>query len=389
MARNKRAFNFADFDFAESAFDLFQNSIRSGMDYDANISNQFQAKVLTRPTKLTGDPRNISFVAATESKTETFAFMVRIQGNQSPHRFLPDPCSIEYTKTPEQRTRAFNSIQLHTKVLMTPDSDSPLPKIDDIINITLERGEFGSFKTDLAKQYVSIVSESKIPAGQEFGACQTLAQKFSESDIVNSLGNTPSYSGALVNTTRDGLKYFGQWNVGASPPGFWESFSKRFEAHVNKLYPELGLKQENLGATRDLAAAANASNPARASGSKHGASLAKDHYLHTKRYGKYTSYKNDNPGLAKDQKFVDAIIDFMEQPEQADLLWGGTFGGGAKSKGSPPTGRGITEFHHFEFKSEKMPALFEPYREQLAEIGIRPEQLTSTSALSTLYLKLL
>ena len=184
MARNKRAFNFTDFDFAESAFDLFQNSIRSGMDYDANISDQFQAKVLTRPTKLTGDPRTVSF--AWESKTETFAFMVRIQGNQSPHRFLPDPCSIEYTKTPEQRTRAFNSIQLHTKVLMTPDSDSPLPKIDDIINITLERGEFGSFKTDLAKQYVSIVSEAKMPSGQVFGACQTLAQSFTEADIINS-----------------------------------------------------------------------------------------------------------------------------------------------------------------------------------------------------------
>jgi hypothetical protein len=185
VARNKRAFNFADFDFAESAFDLFQNSIRSGMDYDANISDQFQAKVLTRPTKLTGDPRNPSFVA-TEGKTETFAFMVRIQGEQSPHRFLPDPCRFEYTKTLEQRIRAFNSIQLHTKVLMTPDSESPLPSIDDIINITLERGAFGSFKTDLAKQYVSIVSEAKIPAGQVFGACQTLAQSFTEADIINS-----------------------------------------------------------------------------------------------------------------------------------------------------------------------------------------------------------
>ena len=51
----------------------------------------------------------------------------------------------------------------------------------------------------------------------------------------------------------------------------------------------------------------------------------------------------------------------MEQPEQADLLWGGTFGGGATAKGNPPRGRGITEFHHFEFKSDKMPALFEPY----------------------------
>ena len=191
MARNKRAFNFADFDFAESAFDLFQNSIRSGMDYDANISDQFQAKVLTRPTKLTGDPRNISF-KATDGKTEIFAFMVRIQGKQSPHRFLPDPCRLEYTKTSEQRTRAFNSIQLHTKVLMSPDSESPLPSIDDIINITLERGEFGSFKTDLAKQYVSIVSEAKIPSGQIFGACQTLAQKFSESDI--SLVSVGSFS---------------------------------------------------------------------------------------------------------------------------------------------------------------------------------------------------
>ena len=75
MKRQKRAYLFDIFDSAEGAFDLFQNSIRSGMDYDSNINDQFLATVLTRPVKVTGERTPKTFVRNSDGKTENFAFM--------------------------------------------------------------------------------------------------------------------------------------------------------------------------------------------------------------------------------------------------------------------------------------------------------------------------
>lgn len=124
--------------------------MRKAIDYDANISDIFEAKVLTRPTLVTKQPSSVSFQVA-EGKTETFAFMARILGTNSPHRFLEDPCRIEYPEKVESRRKAFNLIQMHTKVFMQTNSQSPLPEIGDIVKLKLERGSYGSFKTDRAE----------------------------------------------------------------------------------------------------------------------------------------------------------------------------------------------------------------------------------------------
>jgi hypothetical protein len=184
MKRQKRSYSFDNFDFAEGAFDLFQNSIRSSMDYDANISDQFIARVLTRPTLLTENPKNVKFNLQT-GKSQVFVFMVRIEGSKSPHRFLPDPCKTEYTKTSQGRRLAFNLIQQHTKVYMYTSADSELPNIDDRVNIILDRGDFGSFKTDVAKQFVSIAERVKTPRAG-IPSCVTLIDTFSTADILES-----------------------------------------------------------------------------------------------------------------------------------------------------------------------------------------------------------
>jgi hypothetical protein len=184
MKRQKRSYSFDNFDFAEGAFDLFQNSIRSSMDYDANISDQFIARVLTRPTLLTENPKNVKFNLQT-GKSQVFVFMVRIEGSKSPHRFLPDPCKTEYTKTSQGRRLAFNLIQQHTKVYMYTSADSELPNIDDRVNIILDRGDFGSFKTDVAKQFVSIAERVKTPRAG-IPSCVTLIDTFSAADILES-----------------------------------------------------------------------------------------------------------------------------------------------------------------------------------------------------------
>ena len=207
-----------------------------------------------------------------------------------------------------------------------------------------------------------------------------------------SKSNNAAYEGPLV-TDSNGKRYLGDPSIGMSPPGYWKEFRSKLNAHINKVYPELGFKIDNLGVTRDLAAAADAGgNTARVSGSKHGAGLAQDIYMHTKKYGEYTSYKNDNPKLAKDQKLVDAIISFLETPSyNGKVFWGGAFSSGKRSlkKGQLPKDRGILEFHHFEFANKDMPNYFTKYKDELAKLGLKPGQITSTKALGNLYNKLL
>ena len=181
MARKNRSFEFELFDSPDGAYSVFENSLRSGMEYDANIEDQFDAVVLTRPTKVTFDPKFISFKATDDS--EMFAFMVRVLGDKSPHKFLPNPCLLYELNTADAQRRAFNLIQQHTKVIMPAAKDEPLPGINSIVRVALERNRRGSFKTDVTKQFISIVnSDPKPPANGQ--TCQTLIDSLKFGDIV-------------------------------------------------------------------------------------------------------------------------------------------------------------------------------------------------------------
>jgi len=212
------------------------------------------------------------------------------------------------------------------------------------------------------------------------------------SNNSNNTDKSSAYEGELV-TASGGKKYLGDPRTGISPKGYWDGFRKKLEAYVNSVYPEIGLKIDNLGVTRALSAAAdNAGNKDRVSGSKHGAGLAQDVYMHTKKYGKYTSYKKFNSILVKDQKLVDAIISFLELPEYKNkVYWGGAFSSGKASlkKGQTPKGRGITEFHHFEFANKDMPKYFKNFENELKKVGMSSNRITSTKALAKLYQKLI
>ena len=113
--------------------------------------------------------------------------------------------------------------------------------------------------------------------------------------------------------------------------------------------------------------------------------MAQDVSLGSQKYGPYEDFRAMNPILAKDQKLVDAIVDFMGQ--YPALRWGGSFGSGSDTlpKGTLPTGRGITEFHHFEFKGGKMPKFFKKYEDELRKVRMKSGQLTDTTSLAKLY----
>jgi hypothetical protein len=176
----KKAHLFNDFDTPNGSYNLFQNAMRKAIDYDANISDIFEAKVLTRPTLVTRQPSNVRFQASGD-KTETFAFMARILGTNSPHRFLEDPCGIKDTKRVESRRKVFNLIQMHTKVFIQTNSPSPLPEIGDIVKLKLERGSYGSFKTDRAE---FVKEESKGKEDNKLKQdCVSVASSFKKDDF--------------------------------------------------------------------------------------------------------------------------------------------------------------------------------------------------------------
>ena len=177
----KKAHLFNDFDTPNGSYNLFQNAMRKAIDYDANISDIFEAKVLTRPTLVTKQPSNVRFEVGESGKTETFAFMARILGTNSPHRFLEDPCRIGDTERVESRRKAFNLIQMHTKVFMQTNSQSPLPEIGDIVKLKLERGSYGSFKTDRAE---FVKEESKGKEDNKLKQdCVSVASSFKKDDF--------------------------------------------------------------------------------------------------------------------------------------------------------------------------------------------------------------
>ena len=206
-----------------------------------------------------------------------------------------------------------------------------------------------------------------------------------EAGLASLLGSQQEYKGSLLKEVDWGgkPKKLMVGSIGVSPKGYWAKFRKDLQAHITANYPELGFRIGNLGVIRPLAAAANASNPDRANGSKHGAGLAQDLYLHTETYGEYKSYKKWNPILAKDIKLVRLMRGFAA--DRPEIQWGGNFGGGS---GDIVKGRGITEFHHYEFKNSVMPKYFKPYDAEIKKAtggDLSAADLTSTKVLAKLY----
>ena len=174
------------------------------------------------------------------------------------------------------------------------------------------------------------------------------------------------------------------------------------QASVNATYPAIGLRTQDLGANRDLAESAFTTNPDRAKGSKHGGGFAQDIYMHTEGtegIGKYTSYKTQNPVLARNGKLVKAMRKFRDEWNNAEkakgekgqqLLWGGDFG---LSPDTPATStdmasRGITEFHHWEIPSKDIPTYLKKFKTEMKLVGYDEaaiDKITSYGKLAEFY----
>jgi hypothetical protein len=351
---------------------------------------------------------------------DTYSFFGRIEDDSdapfiSPHAQIADPCNISTSANP---TYAMELIKLHTQFISKTGYtiNGPVPVVGDRVQVILDKGDLSYNLQYCYFEEISNTDMRTIENEQGETECTTLEAMFENFDEdtdlsmyagLNNSGvvNISAVSRPDCATSSDprcaiiddrGINDDGEWKVylvkrnqGVSPTGFWDSFRNALQAHINNVYPEIGMRIENLGVTRDLMASISPSSSGRIAGSKHGAGLAQDVYLHSNLLegGEYTSYKNDNPVIAKDQRLVNAIINFVAGYPQ--LRWGGSFGidGDVVPLDTLPVGRGILEFHHFEFKSAEMPALFAPYADILTGIRGAPgaADITNSTALAQLY----
>ena len=244
--------------------------------------------------------------------------------------------------------------------------------VSDIIEENHSKG------VDLTEDEINHLVVEKLKAGRSVGSTVRRAA----SRVRRAVTDDDQYSGDLV-VVRNGKKYLVDPSIGISPEGFWDSFRSGLQTHVNQQCPDLGLTVANLGVTRDLDASGNPSSSARVAGSKHGAGLANDLYLHTEKYGKYTNFREDNKTLSQDECLVSAIRSYVAK--YPDIAWGGEWGGGPSAGG-----RGTLEFHHFEIKGSKIPSLFAKFEDEIAKTNYGKEggsaaKITGTRELGKLY----
>ena len=195
-----------------NAYDLYSTSIQAAMEYDAQgPQTVFTAIVLTDPFPLDPNQASIFFDSSTAQAASSpgffeklkgtfgldesdptpptviskFIFKARIDGANSPHSFLPDPCSETYANKPE---KAREITALHTTFISTEDyisgEGSKLPKQGDLVNVRLSQNLFGY--NLYYGQFLNLVDTSLITPKQSEAqkSCQTLFQNFDPNDVA-------------------------------------------------------------------------------------------------------------------------------------------------------------------------------------------------------------
>jgi len=177
----------------DDIYDVRGESIRNKIQYNAyGIQTVFEAIALTDPFPLDTSQASLFFesktlkaqgglferlaqlwedqdIAPTAPQTMSkFIIKARIDSINSPHAFLPDPCSEAYAANPE---KAKSIISMYTTFISTADyisgKASKLPKAGDLIKVRLRKNFFsydlvwGEFLGIIDAKNISIVIKDK------------------------------------------------------------------------------------------------------------------------------------------------------------------------------------------------------------------------------------
>ena len=164
-------------DIVASAGEVWDQSMRNLFEYDAYAGkNKFPAIVLSTPVPyntataglFTGVPKSEAPSSKADdeqsgkdgalNKIGIIAFRARILGPNSPHSFLPDPCTDEISADLPADS-VFKLVAMHTLFMTTDDysaTTNALPKKGSVVLVELDKNQFG-YNLELGR-YISVIN---------------------------------------------------------------------------------------------------------------------------------------------------------------------------------------------------------------------------------------
>jgi len=176
----KELIDFSTFTDLRTSKDLYANSIRKGLGYNA-FGNQtkFQAIVISDPIPFSpedlkyfnGDVGPLDRAWNNISNTTTqFSYRARIMGDNSPHSFLPDPCDSTYAADSEE---VLKIIAMHTLFVSNEEGGgaNSVPRLGSKVEVELTKNVFG-YNLQFGKHSKLVANPE--PSTASADACDTL-----------------------------------------------------------------------------------------------------------------------------------------------------------------------------------------------------------------------
>jgi hypothetical protein len=172
------SFDWTEWSDWKEAIDLFGQSIREGVSYNAYGNKKlFTAVALTDLFPLTPQQAmGIDGASTAATGAQRFAFRGRILGNNSPHSFLPDPCDPgDFADASIADKINWAVIQMHTLFLSTHLDTSLNITRGDVVHVELQEG--GIYKYNLKYGKIVGVAAHENPRRNR-GRCSSLISLF-------------------------------------------------------------------------------------------------------------------------------------------------------------------------------------------------------------------
>jgi hypothetical protein len=157
----KKPFSFFDISRANPTATLLEKLFRDSITYKKDIDDLFEATVLTQPTLSSENRQAVlnNILSSDSNNRTTYCFIVRIDGPDSPHLFIPDPSEFYLTPDEECQKRYHNLLQLHTLVVANDTAKEALPSIGDKVQIRLSKGNY-LYDTNISNDYRGVTVKS-------------------------------------------------------------------------------------------------------------------------------------------------------------------------------------------------------------------------------------
>ena len=251
--------DFSTFSDPKAASELFSNSIRKGFEYDSyGGKTNFKAVVLTVPIPVS--PEDIKYflgdvqgtVGPKPDKVSKFTYRARIVGENSPHSFLPNPCSVEFADDP---VAALEVTSMHTLFVCESDGDAldVYPRIGSTVEVELTKNAY-SYNIQFGK-HVKVVTNPDAP-NTPSAECDSIRSAFENAaggamslgggagtaiiELSNSLPKLEKQDGTIVGTPLPALTSVVERELSA-----WSGKKETEE----QMYSTLKKYWDNLGVT--------------------------------------------------------------------------------------------------------------------------------------------